>query len=69
MIKVRTHINNRKLDPVLGHEHRPVVDGREKNTSFSCSSTVYNGTEPLNNHRRLSDLREQCDFQMCLEVA
>ena len=28
-----------------------------------------NATEPLKDHRRLSDLREQCDFQMCFEVA
>ena len=28
-----------------------------------------NATEPLKDHLRLSDLREQCDFQMCFEVA
>ena len=32
-----THI---KFDPVLGHEHRPAVDGCEKNTSLSYPSTT-----------------------------
>ena len=37
MIKVRTSTNkqtNITFDPVLGHEHRPVVDGCEKTRHF-----------------------------------
>ncbi len=42
MIKVRTNIHPHdiKFDPVLGHEDRIVLDGCEKSTSFSWSSTV-----------------------------
>ena len=41
MIKVRTNIHTDiKFDPVLGHEDRIVLDGCEKNASFSWSSTV-----------------------------
>ena len=39
MIKVRTHIK-RTFGPVLGHDHRPVVERCEKNTSISHPSTT-----------------------------